>query len=652
MSAAQARDRFPHPSGDIDVPLFCKESRVIDIASTGLPAEGVGTAGRCSDPVWTRLAGALVGPNFGSARVEFVWPGEQGGRPDPAGRPPARPGREHVLAESEEAILDAIARGDGLEGILDRVCRSSDALFEGARCSILLADPGGDGLRLGAGPGLPAGYGAAVGSMPIALPDGPRGSGAAEEVMLTDDIASDPAWRGFAAFALAQGIRSCWAFPLGRGGAVHGFLMVHHQEPRGPSEAEAVPARRLARLAALSVLRKRQDQRPPEDGERLASAMQGASIGFWEWDIGKGTLYWSPLLKRMLGMEPKDEPVPGVTFEDLLHPDDRERAGEVLRRHLAEREPYDAEFRVRQATGAYRWMRVTAQAGRDAGGRPVHLAGCVFDVTDRKRREDELRDARDAAEAASRAKSRFLAHIGQELRSPLASLLGVGEVLKDAALAPPSAHAGEITAIIDRGGRQLAGSINEILEMARLESEQVEFHEETVVLAAILDEAIRSVRASRRETRHKLTLDLPSPLPVLSADRHRLKQVLTYVLGNAVDSSPTHGHIAVKVSRTETALEIRVEDGGPGNADEFAPSLLHPLYRLGSATARPYRGNALGLFISSVLVERHGGSLEVESRPDSGKTVHISLPAERLAAGRPMPANGSKVWRHVARNVI
>ena len=466
------------------------------------------------------------------------------------------------------------------------------------------------------------------------------------------DIVSDPAWCGVREFALAQGIRSCWSFPLVADDAVHGVLAIHHEELRGPDDREISIARRLARLAAVAILRRPADEPVLRNEERHALAVQGADIGIWDWDIERGTLYWSPLLKSMVGMTPEDEPVPGTTFKNLLHPDDQERVEEVLRRHLAERQPYDTACRLRRPDGSYRWIRVKAQATWNAAGSPIRLAGCIHDITDQKRAEDELRAARDAAETASRAKSLFLATISQELRTPLNTILGMGEILKDAVLSPPSARCQENTAVIHRSGQHLLGLIDNILEMARLEAEQVEFHEEAVALAAVLDEAIQAVRLSQREPRHRLTLDLPCPLPVLSADRRCLKQVLINVLSEAVKSTPKDGRVAVKVSRSGAALDIVVEDSGPGDAGDVAPNVLHPLFRLENVMAQRHQGTALGLFISKVLVERHGGIFQVESNPGRGRAVYISLPAERLPTGMVRQVNGTRVWRHLARNVI
>jgi PAS domain S-box-containing protein len=474
----------------------------------------------------------------------------------------------------------------------------------------------------------------------------------AVEQALSADIFSDPAWCAFREFALSQGIRTCWSFPLLADDVVHGILVIHHEEKRRPDDGENDIARRLARLAAVAVSRRPADEPLRRNAERHALAVQGADIGIWDWDIERDTLYWSPFLKSMAGLSPEDEPVPGTTFNNLLHSEDRERVEEALERHLTDRQPFDTACRLRLPDGDHRWVRIKAQATWNADGEPVRLAGCLYDITDQRRAEDKLRAAWDAAETASRAKSLFLAAVCQELQTPLSTILGMEEILKDAVPSLPGTGRRDNNAAIQRSGQHLLELIDSILEMARLDAEQVEFHEETVALAVVLDEAIQSVRLSQREPRHRLTLDLPSPLPVLSADRRSLKQVLINVLNDAVKSTPKNGRVAVKVSKVGEALEISVEDDGSGNIHDTAPNVLHPLYRIEDIMARRRQDDTLGLFVSKVLVERHGGTIQVESKPDRGKIVYINLPAERLPGGMVRQVNGRRAWRHIARNVI
>jgi PAS domain S-box-containing protein len=624
------------------------------------------------NPAWAALTGSIMGLDVGNDRVEFVWASDFGGRQKAAATTPAvRDYRRHSyhasyhwiqveagakrcdpLGQGEESILDALVYGNPLESVLDDICRLVDASIERGRCSVLLVGPDDGRLRCAAGPNLPAGYGMAINAIPFDPSNEAWRSVAVEQALTAADIFSDPAWCAFREFALSQGISTCWSFPLLADDVVHGILVIHHEEKRRPDDRENDIARRLARLAAVAVSRRPADEPLRRNAERHALAVQGADIGIWDWDIERDTLYWSPFLKSMAGLSPEDEPVPGTTFNNLLHSEDRERVEEVLERHLTDRQPFDTACRLRLPDGDHRWVRIKAQATWNADGEPARLAGCLYDITDQRRAEDKLRAAWDAAETASRAKSLFLAAVCQELQTPLSTILGMEEILKDAVPSLPGAGRQNNNAAIRRSGQHLLELIDSILEMVRLDAEQVEFHEEPVALAVVLDEAIQSVRLSQREPRHRLTLDLPSPLPVLSADRRSLKQVLIDVLNDAVKSTPKNGRVAVKVSKVGEALEISVEDDGSENIHDAAPNVLHPLYRIEDIMARRRQDDTLGLFVSKVLVERHGGTIQVESKPDRGKIVYINLPAERLPGGMVRQVNGPRAWRHIARNVI
>jgi hypothetical protein len=292
----------------------------------------VNTPSTHRNPAWITLAGSIAGLDFGHGRIDFVWPSDQDHRPASAARPLAtqnnrrrphhadyhwievtasldqqlydhRIGREdskipsagvkwcYVPVDGEESVLEALARGDALDSVLDHICRLFGALSERSRCSILLIDHAGGRLRYGAGPDLPAEYRTVIDAIPFGSTDAFWGTDTVKkDALVVADIVSDPAWGGFREFALAHGIRSCWSCPLMTDGTVHGILAVHHAERRGPDDREVSIARRLASLAAVAILRQRADEPDLRNVERHALAVQGAEIGLWDWDIGRYAL--------------------------------------------------------------------------------------------------------------------------------------------------------------------------------------------------------------------------------------------------------------------------------------------------------------------------------------------------------------------------
>jgi PAS domain S-box-containing protein len=254
------------------------------------------------------------------------------------------------------------------------------------------------------------------------------------------------------------------------------------------------------------------------------------------------------------------------------------------------------------------------------------------DATMRRETERELRVATEHAEAASRAKSEFLANMSHELRTPLNAIIGFSEVMRSELLGPfGNARYAEYIADIHESGNHLLNLINDILDVSRAEAGELTLHEHEVSLPAVVQSACKLIGQRAAAARLKLEVALPEALPRLWADERMVKQMLINLLSNAVKFTHEGGRIAVAAElEPEGRLLLKVADTGIGMAPEDIPAALTPFRQVASSLTRKHGGTGLGLPLVKSLVEFHGGSLAIDSRPASGTTVTLCFPATRV----------------------
>jgi len=321
----------------------------------------------------------------------------------------------------------------------------------------------------------------------------------------------------------------------------------------------------------------------------------------------------------------------GVSFESVVHPEER------------------AAFRARCAaigkstdqTAPTETRFVAADGGYFFGEQIVipivwddedAILISIRDVSERKRVEARLREARDSAELASRSKSGFLANMSHELRTPLNAIIGFSEILAQELYGPlPNDPYRQFATDILGSGRHLLALINDMLDLSKVEAGKMELSEEQFELADAIEGSVRFVQ--HRAAARGVTLTI---LPVqaglrLRADPRKLKQVLINLLSNAVKFTPPLGRVSV-ATEIDRGLKIRITDSGVGMSADDIKTALEPFGQVRRDDDAPNEGTGLGLPLSKSIVELHGGALDIESAAGKGTTVTVSLPHERLAA--------------------
>ena len=332
----------------------------------------------------------------------------------------------------------------------------------------------------------------------------------------------------------------------------------------------------------------------------------------------------------------KSEEVVGENVSLLMPEPERSRHDGYIRRYLADGEAriigIGREVSGRRKDGSVFPMEIAvSEVGMD-GDRL--FTGLVRDITERKKVEQELVAASQAAVAANQAKSEFLSSMSHELRTPLNAIMGYAQLLRDYSEQPLTAEqrAG-IEQILD-GGQHLLVLINEVLDLSRIESGRVDLSLERVDLTQAIRDGLGLVKplADKRDVTIVNEADTASKLQV-TADPGRLKQVLLNLLSNAVKYNHEKGTVTVGMAVTDTGMvRISITDTGPGIPAEKHDEVFRPFSRLGLETSH-IEGSGIGLTISRQLIEAMGGSLDFDSTVGEGSTFWFEVPiAETLAS--------------------
>lgn len=397
------------------------------------------------------------------------------------------------------------------------------------------------------------------------------------------------------------------------------------------------------------------DRRRRWTEDRYALAMRGSNDGVWDWDVGTDTVFVSPRLREICGMTEAADPG-SDDMAALIDPRDVGLYKALLRDVLrGKTENLNCETRIRplprdnpSATDGEtnreeeRWILVRGLPVREADGWVARMAGTVTDVTDRKHSEQQLIDAKDEAELASRSKTEFLAHISHELRTPLNSIIGFSDMIKSQVFGPvQNPRYEDYVGTINMAGRHLLGLISDIIDVSKVESGQTRLEDTLCDLNDIAESALRLVTDRIDQAGLKLSTEIAPDLPWLRGDEIRIKQILLNLLTNASKFTPSGGQVSLVIDTDNRGRpRIVVSDTGIGISRKDIPKALSRFGRLGSPMTSTTDGMGLGLTLVQMFVDLHGGDFKLESDEGKGTRVEILFPSNR-AVTRPVEAQSS-----------
>ncbi len=291
------------------------------------------------------------------------------------------------------------------------------------------------------------------------------------------------------------------------------------------------------------------------------------------------------------------------------------------------------------------WCSTTKMPLRDGSGNIVGTFGISRDVSELKRVQDSLKEARDAADHANRAKSDFLANMSHEIRTPMNAIIGMTELLMDSQLSPTQ-H--EYLTMVQQSGESLLALLNDILDFSKIEAGKLELDPTPFDVRESLGDTMRSLSLRAHSKGLELAFAIHSEVPfVLVGDIHRLRQIIVNLVGNAIKFTE-QGEVVLDVSchsieNGRAELLFAVKDTGIGIPADKLDAVFEEFQQADSSTTRNYGGTGLGLAISSRLVELMGGNIEVDSVYGQGSTfsfsVALQVADEQSARRRRAPVN-------------
>lgn len=366
--------------------------------------------------------------------------------------------------------------------------------------------------------------------------------------------------------------------------------------------------------------------------ERLQRLIDATGEGIWERDFySKEVRFIDLQCKKIFGFSAEDQP----TYEqlaELIHPEDRQRLQYEVERHISEKTPrFEVTYRVlnRKKSGTQAWVRTKGKV-TEVNGRLDRLVSTISDVTHEVEDKNRLEEALVKAEAATIAKSTFLASMSHEIRTPLNGIIGMTELMNETQL---DLEQKKYMGVIQQSGTSLLALINDILDFSKIEAGKLELENTPFSLAAIVETQADILISKAQEKGISLVTFISPELPVnLTGDPGRIGQILLNLMGNAVKFTATGG-VAVRVfpvkesqpKSNSLCVRFEVEDTGIGLSTTSKTRLFQPFIQADSAISNKYGGTGLGLSISKRLVEAMDGQIGVTSTAGKGSTFWFEI---------------------------
>ncbi len=535
----------------------------------------------------------------------------------------------------QHEVLELLSRGVSLELSMSRLAGTIESLIEGAYCAISVIEDDGMTLRTIAAPTLSAFYEPPVESLIIGPHSAPCAKAAYRgEPIIVEASATDVLWAEFHARISASGLAACWSHPiLDREGLSLGTIALYFDRPRRPQSDECQIVDAVFPLARIAIEHEQRVRALEQADERFASlAANVPGVVYQRVVTPKNEIYYNYISDGARELF-------GVTAEEILANPQAlfDCHGEEYRTTFRQRilaasrdlQMWDVEAPIVTRDGKEKWTHAIARPQRQRDGSVV-WNGIILDAT-------RIKQANLDLAASNRAKSEFLANMSHELRTPLNAIIGFSEVISSETFGElGSTKYVDYADDIHASGQHLLEVINDILDIAKVESNTIELNEEALDLGEIIKKCTRLVADKAKGHEIGLIIECADDLPLVLGDQRKIKQVLINLLSNALKFTEQGGTVTVTAhTNCDGELLINVRDTGIGISEGDISKVFQPFVQADSGLDRRFDGTGLGLAISKAMVELHNGDIELESEVGVGTSVSVRLPKDRILSKSP-----------------
>jgi PAS domain S-box-containing protein len=533
--------------------------------------------------------------------------------------------RAEALLAGEKRLLEMVASGHSMSGILEALCQLVESTASGCYCSVVLIDPSGTRLEHGAAPSLPASFITFINGRPVNVDAGPCGMAAyLNEQVIAPDLTSETRWAAWCPTALAHGLQACWSTPItSTAGKVLGSFAIYYDGPGTPTTLQQSLIERFTHIASIAVERAQNDAALKRSEAFLAQAQHLSSTGSFSWRVATNEITWSKELDHIFELE-QGVPLTPELINSRVHPEDVPSTYQMIDYARGEGGDFEYEHRLQMPDHSVKYLHIVAHGTRDRNGRLEYI-GAVRDVTERRLSEEALAKVRSELGHVTRVTclGALTASIAHEVNQPLSGIItNASTCLRMLAADPPNIDGARETArrTIRDGNRA-----SDVITRLRALFGKKDVTTEPVDLNEATREVIALLRTELQRSRVILHAELADDLPPATGDRVQLQQVILNLLRNAseamsgVDDRPRK--LAIRTEREEdNRVRLTVQDAGVGLGPQGADKLFEAFYTTKSG------GMGIGLFVSRSIIEGHHGRLWAAPNDGPGASFSFSIP--------------------------